>query len=433
MSALPSEVDVAVIGAGTAGAAVAAFCVEYGLRVLGIDRAPLDRAGATWVNAVPNWCFERARLALPTGDELHGRGTRLHMLAGHGPRRVVVDDRYTLALDMRRLVGRLQGMAKEGGAAMIGRTRALGIDGNELRTDRGTVRSRWFVDASGLTGAHLLGRLPVARHQLCAAAQQVREIADPAGARAYFDRYGVQLGESLSFFGNEGGFSLLQLRCEGDRIDILTGSIPGHGHPSGPIMLERFVRSQPWLGPAVFGGARAIPIRAPLARIARGDVALIGDAACQVFAPHGSGVGIGLVAARRLAEALASGNGPRAYELAVQRDIGALLAGYDPFRQFSQMLSIDELGRLIDCGLVDPAVARFGLEQRFPDASAIPALGSKVAGIAREPRLSARLGGTLARMVALRALYRRYPRHRLAAPLWNRAVESLSADATLPA
>ena len=58
-------VDVVVVGAGTAGAAAAAFCAERGLKTICVERAPLDRAGAAWVNGVPAWAFSRAGLAQP--------------------------------------------------------------------------------------------------------------------------------------------------------------------------------------------------------------------------------------------------------------------------------------------------------------------------------------------------------------------------------
>ena len=116
MAALPESVDVAVVGAGTAGAAAAAACAERGLSALCVDRLPLDEAGARWVNGVAADVFERAGIEAPEGDELVGGPHPFHMLAGWGPKRVVVDGHGVIEVDMRRLVARLQALARKFGA-----------------------------------------------------------------------------------------------------------------------------------------------------------------------------------------------------------------------------------------------------------------------------------------------------------------------------
>jgi glycine/D-amino acid oxidase-like deaminating enzyme len=77
--------DVAVVGAGTAGAAVAAFAAERGLSVVCIERRALADAGARWVNGVAGWMFDEAGLARPSGDELIAEGGAFHLIAGFGP------------------------------------------------------------------------------------------------------------------------------------------------------------------------------------------------------------------------------------------------------------------------------------------------------------------------------------------------------------
>ena len=52
--------DVAIIGLGTAGSALAFQCARVGLRVLGVDARTFDEAGARWVNGVPAWTFDAA-------------------------------------------------------------------------------------------------------------------------------------------------------------------------------------------------------------------------------------------------------------------------------------------------------------------------------------------------------------------------------------
>lgn len=62
--------DLAIVGAGTAGAAVAALGARAGLDVVCLERRALGDAGARWVNGVPAWCFQAAGLDLPADEEL---------------------------------------------------------------------------------------------------------------------------------------------------------------------------------------------------------------------------------------------------------------------------------------------------------------------------------------------------------------------------
>jgi menaquinone-9 beta-reductase len=426
---LPAAVDVAVVGAGTAGAAAAAFCAAAGLDTLCVDRGPLDGAGAHWVNGVPGWAFDRAGLARPTGAEHRGGDLPFHLVAGWGPARIVIEDHGVLEVDMRHLVARLQTLARQRGARLVADTAVHGVDGDRLETSRGSVRARWIVDAAGLAGPRLLGQPSVAPRHLCAAAQQVRAITDRAGAAAFFAAHRVPPGQVLCFAGVAGGFSILNVRAEGDHVSLLTGSVPSDGHPSGKAILETFAREQAWIGAPLFGGARAIPLRRPFDRLTDGRVALLGDAAAQVFPAHGSGIAAGILAARTLADTLGTGGSLHDYAATWQRTWGGLLASYDLFRRFSQGLSVAELTRMMERGLLDPALARFGMMQRPPRLPGLATLPGKAAALAREPALAARLLDVAARMVAVRALYARYPRDPRRLGTWSRQVARIFGEA----
>jgi flavin-dependent dehydrogenase len=422
---LPPEVDVAIVGAGTAGAAAAALCAEKGLRVVCVDRVPLSRAGAAWVNGVPAWAFGAARVAAPAGDELRSEPLPVHLVAGWGPRRIVIRDHGVLEVDMRLLVARLQRLARERGAVLAGDTQVRAVDERGLDTSRGRVAARWIVDASGLAGARLLAQPRVAATDLCAAAQEVRRVRDRGAAAAFCARHGVGEGEVLCHAGIAGGFSVLNVRVHDDTVSILTGSIPADGHPSGKAILDRFVAEQPWIGEAVFGGSRAIPLARPFDRLTDGRVILLGDAASQVFPAHGSGIGAHLVAARVLADALAARRGPWAYARAWMRRFGGLFASYDLFRRFSQRLTVAELDELMAHGLLDADTARFGMAQEHPRL-ALRTLPGKLGGLARSPGLGGRMAAVIARMLAVRALYARYPDAPEGLPAWSRAAQRIA-------
>lgn len=422
--------DVAVIGAGTAGANVAWQCARRNMKVVCLDARALDDAGARWVNAVPLWQLDDAGVPRPSGAELLGEDVPLHLVAGWGPTRVVIGDRGVVELDMRRLVARLQGLAADAGAELRGGVRVLGLDGDRLATSDGPLQAGIIVDAAGLAGPRLCPRPEIARAHICAAAQAVHAITDLPAARAWFERHAVPVGDALCFTGIAGGYSIVNVRLDGDEISILTGSIPADGHPSGRALLDRFVTEHPWIGSERFGGARAIPIRRPFDRLVHGRVMLLGDAASQVFSAHGSGIGIGLIAGRMLAEALVNERGPITYELRFLRRWGGLLAGYDVFRRFSQRLGASELARLMDVGLLDADGSRAGAAQRWPAVDA-DGLRQKLAALPQAPQLAVALARVGVRMGQLAGLYEVYPGSDASwrAKLWSRAVARVAGDA----
>jgi F0F1-type ATP synthase membrane subunit c/vacuolar-type H+-ATPase subunit K len=281
-----------------------------------------------------------------------------------------------------------------------------------------------IVDASGLGGAGLLPVTTPSREDLCAAAQGVYDLVDPQGGSAFMDRHGVAPGETLCFTGIAGGYSILNVRISGDEVSILTGSIPALGHPSGKALLDDFVAREGWIGERRFGGSRAIPLARPVDRLVDEGVALLGDAARQVFTVHGSGIGMGLLAARLLSHVLEEGQPLESYSLRWMRSYGALQATYEVFRRFSATLEPEELVALVECGLMTPETAAPTMAQRWP--SAPPKTWPKmVRGVARQPRLAARLGAVFAKMSAVRALYALYPREGKRVKAWSRQVERL--------
>lgn len=417
--------DVVVLGAGTAGAGVAWQCARRGMKVVCLDARPLDACGARWVNGVATWQLEAAGVPPSPDAEVRGGATPFHLVAGYGPERVLIDDHGVVDLDMRALVDRLQRMALDAGAELRGQTPAKGFDGARLETSDGVLEADVFVDASGLSGAKLMATPPINRAHLCAAAQGVHRVRDEVAARAFFERHGVKEGEVLCFSGVEGGYSILNLRLHGDELGILTGSIPALGFPSGKAMLERFVVEHDWVAEPIFGGSRALPLRRPFERLIDGRVAVIGDAASQVFSAHGSGIALGLIAGRVLADALVEGRGLAGYERDFQRRWGGLLAAYDVFRRFSQTLTVDDIRSLMRTGLLDGATSGAAMAQRWPSPDSATALEKALAST-RNPRLASRLAAVLVKMGALAALYRAYPASKgRRFSTWSRAVAKM--------
>ncbi len=427
------KADVAIVGAGTAGASAALQCARRGLSVVCVDRDKLEGAGARWVNGVAESAFDDAGLDRPAGEERLGGGHPFHLIAGWGPERLTMGAHSVLEVDMRHLVQRLQGGAREAGADLRGEVEVESFDADSgtMQTSGGTLEARWFVDASGLSGVRLLGQPEVGKEHLCVAAQQVRR-ADAAGAADLYARHQAQPGETLCFTGLAGGYSIVNVRVHGDSVSLLTGSIPGLGFKSGVHLLEEFVQEQDWIGERLFGGARAIPIRRPYDRIAGGPVALLGDSACQVFPAHGSGIGAQLVAARMLAEALQTGSESAAEDYGVRwmRTHGGVFAAYDLFRRFSQTLTIEQTRHLMRSGLMDHQGVAAGLEQRLPrmTLAAVPTVPRKAWGLLRRPAMAVRLARMGAGMARVLAAYRRYPADPARLQPWAQSVAGIFGD-----
>lgn len=436
MSPNTLEFDIVVCGAGTAGAGAAYQLARTGKRVALVDRLPFSKAGARWINAVAPWQFERAGIDLPEAPEAIHEGAPAIMESPGTHARIRIDNAKLWEIDMRKLARRLQKLALAAGATGFekaeigtlelqdGRPRALSIktkgkDGEEsLR-----LQAALFVDATGFGGV-LRGQVPdLARHcpsvpkeHTCTAAQYVLTIADKEGALEFLEREHLPRGETLTRLGVDGGFSTHNVFVDREfhHVSLLMGTIADGTHATGPEMISRWRKENPWAGKVEFGGAGLIPIRRPYDRIAAPGIALIGNSACQVFPAHGSGIGVGLIAGKIMAETLGAAADPGsleatwAYQCAAQRELGATLAISDVFRRASQDFDHATVDAMIDGGFITPSTGEAALTQRTatPDAGELLTLAR---GAIRYPGLLAKLIPVGMRGALVSALYARYP------------------------
>lgn len=456
------RVDVVVVGAGTAGANVAGQLADRGRSVVMIDRRAGDLAGAQWNNGVLGWQFAAAQVEPPVPVE-EDPGSATHMFGPDGFRAATITGSPVVRADMGALGRTLRNRALEVGVQLLdssevssaetdpaGRLRAIEVTRSGEADDGEPVRveADLFVDASGLHGslrsaAPALSRwcADVAGEELCSAADHHLEVADPDGARRFLEAHGAEPGQSVTVLGVAGGWSTRSVTVSEhlDTAAVLVGCIASGRHRTAPHMLSRTRSELPWLGEVVSGGVGVIPLRRPYARFTAPGLALVGDAACQVFPAHGSGIGLGLIAGTMLAETVVAADdcGDEAtlwgYQHRFQSEFGGTLAAYDCLRRMATELGTDGVGRMIRAGLLNPDLTLTGLDQRWqvPRPAEIPA---QLRRFARVPSVAATMVPRLARAGLLSKVGDRYPVELDVVSLtrWDRSVERLLGSRPIP-
>ncbi len=294
-------VDLAIVGAGPAGLAVAIEAAERGLTSVVIEReeAPIDKACGEGLMPRGRDRLRRLRVALPSHATHPIDGIRYV----DGEASVSASFRQGGGLGVRRLVlsDALTTRAGTAGVELRHGVTASGWeesrDGVRLHTSSGDLDARWLVAADGLrspmrtqAGIPVRSHAPrfgARRHYRVRPWSRLVEVHWAPDSEAYVtpvgpDCVGVALlwGEGSSRYDERlEGFSALRSRL---------------GQPAGPVR-----------GAGPFGVLAR--------RLVRGRLILAGDAAGFLDPITGEGVGIALEGAGALAEAIARDR-PEEYE-----------------------------------------------------------------------------------------------------------------------
>lgn len=427
--------DVVVVGGGTAGAASAWALAGKGLAVALVEARALSDAGARWVVGMPAWVFDALGVARPAAPELIEPGARTHFgtLAGQTVFTMEAAANPMWTLDAGLLAARLQGLALGAGVVPFERARlgevtfrgsrpvALEVTPEGARPLR--LTAPLFVDATGIAQA-LLRRVPAlaadcpvpGRRDYCSALAASCPVTDASGALSFLERRGAHPGEAVNWFGLEGGYStvLLQIDTRLAHAHVVIGVTAGRPYRTATEVFDDLRRRETWLGPRNSGGARAIPLRRPYERLAAPGLALVGDSGNMVYSAHASGIGMGLVAARTLADAVGRATDPGslaatwAYSATFHRSVGARLGGMDVLRRLFRSLSGAEADRLLEAGFLAPNATRTGLALSEPVPSLTDA-ARIVRAFVRAPALGGKVARAAVRIPAVMALQRRYP------------------------
>jgi len=294
-------VDLAIVGAGPAGLAVAIEAAERGLTsvVVERERSPIDKACGEGLMPRGLGRLRRLRVELPSAvthpidgiryvDGVKSVSASFQQGAGLGVRRLVLSD----ALTTRAATA---GVELRHGVTASGWDESG--DGVRLHTSGGDLDARWLVAADGL-------RSPIRTH----AGIPVRAHAPRFGARRHYRvRPWSRLVEVHWAPGYEAYVTPVGPDCVGvallwgegsSRYDERLAALPGLrsrlGQPAGSVR-----------GAGPFGVLAT--------RLVRGRVILAGDAAGFLDPITGEGVGIALEGAAALAEAIARDR-PEDYE-----------------------------------------------------------------------------------------------------------------------
>ena len=426
--------DVLIIGAGPSGTHLASLLGTAGISVIVLDKNPTGEAGASWVNGIPLWMFEEAGLGKPKPEELHSAGSRFTVIDPTHQARVSILAPFLMDIDMRKFGERLLQTAENSKNIRVFHeilVQSFELDSQGRPTaayaQQDCFKAQLFVDVSGLAAVirkntpFLKALCPVVEpSDLCRAAQEVRCIKNPHQALAFLETQQAQSGEILSWVGVAGGFSLMRVQIAADlkTVNFLTGSRALFGVPSGAKLIQNFIARHPWVGDKIFGGQRAIPIRYPYGNLVAPGVALLGDSACQIYAAHASGVGIGLLAAKQLAECvieaahrgldIGSLSALWPYTYHFHKKYGALLWLSDRVRRFSQSLSPYEVHQMISGGLMTRGILKSSLAQQHPEFSLGEFYG-QMRGLLLAPGLAFKMGQWFAQVPKTLLALKQYP------------------------
>lgn len=315
------QFDVVIVGAGIAGCHLAANLLANGFSILLIDQKDLMTSGPNWINAVPFWIFDEVKLSPLLEKEIFDINDRFILKAKKN--KLIINKLGLLDINMSNLGHRLKkNIIKYGEHNFLkgcvkhsiyenNRLTTIHVDSEDKTVKK--IKATLFVDASGIKAVlrkqHPMAKLLwplLAREDTCIAAQISYEIKDRYGALSYLENNKINTKDILAEIGFMGGYSLFRSQIDDNlnHISLLCGVRALPNHESALNIISKFRNKNSWIGSSFIKGFGAIPLHAPYENFGASGLALLGDAAQHIYAAHGSGIGMGLLAATILGEVL---------------------------------------------------------------------------------------------------------------------------------
>ena len=287
------DTDVCVIGGGPAGLAAAIAARDRGFRVMVADgsRPPIDKACGEGLMPDSIAAAKRIGITLPDHEGYHFRGIRFH---GEG-RSVAADFPHGVGKGFRRtkLHGHLVDLAARAGVEMLWNTTVTGFDATSVQTSSRRISTRWIVGADG-AGSRVrrwAGLNEFARNSQRFAYR--RHFA----VKPWTDLMEIYWGDACQIYvtpvaSDEVCVALIS-RAAGERL--------AEALPRFPVLNARLQGASP-----TSKERGAVTATSRLRAVARGNIALIGDASGSVDAITGEGLSQAFQQSEALAAALAA-------------------------------------------------------------------------------------------------------------------------------
>lgn len=134
--------DVVILGAGSAGAALAGMLAAAGRKVALVEARRFEVGGARWVNDVPPWMFDCAGVGRPEHPERSSDHMPVTLVGGAASARLAAGLRPVWGFDMRRLTERLRAEALRAGAEPFEEATLDAVEERGGRLDAVVLRAR---------------------------------------------------------------------------------------------------------------------------------------------------------------------------------------------------------------------------------------------------------------------------------------------------
>ncbi|MFC1848714.1 hypothetical protein ACFL27_00775 [candidate division CSSED10-310 bacterium] len=423
--------DVAVVGAGPAGCFFSGEAAKLGLKVVLMEKKKRAAFGHPWTDDVERAVFAQVGLPVPPTSEWDHPPAPSIALSATGSQRKYLGSADVIPLAMVPFIQRLASEAQQAGVNIIDDALVSNLQFKNHKLEKlsyyragqkHALSAKIFIDASGINGilrkqSGFDGRLgdELSDHDICSAFRGTiypeQQILLDFAARHKYEGH-----INYALLASRGSYSVQNLLLDLDQgsLDILIGFKKSFGRLAGQEV-QQFLTEAGLEKYKIHGGGGFIPIRQSLDQLVDHNFMIIGDAACQVLAAHGSGVASALIAAKMAAataaRVLEKGEADLhslwPYNCEYQRGRGALMAYFRGSQILTESLRPEDAAWLIGSGLV--TTSDFENINSGQPINPVAGLPSRIAAIIRRPKfcLDVLKRGVLAN--TLMAHYRTYP------------------------